>query len=147
MARLFDRFIQERKYLKNVSPRLPKSLYRLDEFPVAKLYLDDVREIVNVLTMKDSDSTTRDCSVKYHVKGYEYDSLEELEQAGGSARDFEIIVLNQSRVSSLRLRWVMTTLQLSGIKRVVEFTADPIPAVSGRRFSLDPQEFVDSLFA
>ncbi|HEX3738508.1 MAG TPA: hypothetical protein VHV29_02165 [Terriglobales bacterium] len=93
--------------------RVQKSRRIFDELPVAKLHLDDVREIVNIMSIKDSDSITRDPVVSYRVRDFECDTLEELETIGGSARNFEIIVLNQGRRSTLRMRGGFTFLNLS----------------------------------
>ena len=69
--------------------RLPKTRQRLDEFTVAKLYLEDVRDITEILI---GDSAVRD--LKYRVRDFECDSVDELEEIGGSARSFAIIATN-----------------------------------------------------
>jgi hypothetical protein len=94
--------------------RVQKSRRMIDELPVAKLYLDDVREIVNIMSLKDSDSTTRDPQVTYRVGEFQCNTLEELEKIGGTARDFEIVVLNQGRRSYLHIDGAFTFLNVSG---------------------------------
>jgi hypothetical protein len=93
--------------------RIPKPRRRLDELPVAKLYLDDVREIVSIMCLTDSDSGASNPEVGYRVGDFECGSLEELERIGGSTRDFEITVLNQGRESTLSIGGIITFLRLS----------------------------------
>jgi hypothetical protein len=115
--------------------RLPKSP-DIDEMPPAKIYLDEVRQIVDALSTPDSDRAGEPASVKFRLRGLECDTVEELEQLGGRARRFEIQVQNGYRTSTLRSKGYGTQLWLSGpesdfwrthgkIKRILESNAIP----------------------
>jgi len=84
-----------------------------DQLPGAKLHLDEVRDIVTILSTANSDATNESVIGKYRVRGYESDTLEEVESLGGSARRFQITVENGRRWSTLRLEPVLTVLLLS----------------------------------
>jgi hypothetical protein len=85
-----------------------------DELPAAKLYLDELREIVEILTAPDSDGKSDEFVVKYRVRDLECDTIEELEQIGGKARNFaiEARVVDGYRTSRLRMRIYGTSLSL-----------------------------------
>jgi hypothetical protein len=74
-----------------------------DELPAAKLHLDEVREIVEILTAPESGTSSDGFVVKYRVRDLECDTLDDLGELGGRARQFEIHVSKGGRTSSLRL--------------------------------------------
>ena len=90
-----------------------------DELPPAKLYLDDVREIVDILaapTPGASASAQSDVALRFRVRGSECDTLEDLEKLGGRARKFEILVSYGSQgyqYSGIRSDIMWTRLILS----------------------------------
>jgi len=62
-----------------------------DDFPPAKLYLDDVREIVNVLAPPAGPGQEdQGWVLSYRVKDRTCDTLDELAQIGGKTRHIEI---------------------------------------------------------
>jgi hypothetical protein len=101
----------------------------LDEFPAAKLFLEDVRDIVAILTAPDSDEKSTEYTVRYRVRDLECDSIEELEKIGGKARRFEIEVSNRIRSSSLLIRPLATRLWLECPKSDVWVKRGKIKAI------------------
>ena len=61
---------------------------RSDELPIAKLHLDDVRDILQILAAPDSDASNPEVHTKFIVRDQECDSIETLRksvaQLGGS---------------------------------------------------------------
>jgi hypothetical protein len=86
---------------------------RSDELPIAKLHLDEVRDILQILATPDSDDNDSDVHTKFIVRDQECDTLEELEKIGGVARQFEMIVENGRRESVLKMSAPFTYLRLS----------------------------------
>jgi hypothetical protein len=88
---------------------------RLDELPIATLHLDDVRDILQILSAPDSDSDTSNPEVqtKFILRDQECDSIEDLEKVGGIARQLEMIVDNDGRESRLEISRVFSYLRLS----------------------------------
>src|SRR5579863_7426490 len=82
----------------------------MDELPQAKLYLDDIKEIVEILVAPRSDGTEE--TVKFLTRTWECNTIEELERLGGRAREFEIHVTSNGRNSSLRMTARRTYLWL-----------------------------------
>lgn len=74
----------------------------LDDMPPAKLYLDDIKDIVEILVDPGSDASSEPSVVKYEVRGRECDTLEDLEKLGGRAGRFEIRVSRGYRTSTVR---------------------------------------------
>jgi hypothetical protein len=74
-----------------------------DEMPAAKLYLDDIRDIVEILTAPEAGASSDAFVVKYRIRDLECDTLEDLEELGGRVRQFEIDVSKGDRTSSLKL--------------------------------------------
>jgi hypothetical protein len=68
-----------------------------DELPAARLDLDDVRELANILTAPQEPSQTNDneWTVSYRVRDLECDNLEDLSQIGGRTRNFEITLAHK----------------------------------------------------
>jgi hypothetical protein len=60
--------------------------------PAAKLYLDEIQSIVEILSTPDEGSDGGTVAVKYLLRGLECDTLEELEQLGGTTHNFEVQV-------------------------------------------------------
>jgi hypothetical protein len=60
--------------------------------PAAKLYLDEIRNIVEILSTPDEGSNGSAVVVKYLLRDLECDTLEELEQLGGTTHKFEVQV-------------------------------------------------------
>jgi hypothetical protein len=87
-----------------------------DELPPAKLYLDDVLEIVSILTKSDAPSKF---SVSFSVDSLRCDTVEDLQQIGGRTIRFRIDVtetLVESGIphrSWLRIESVASYLALS----------------------------------
>lgn len=72
-----------------ISRERDKGSSLFDELPPAKLYLDDVREIVSILTRSGAPS---EFSVSYLVDSLRCDTIEELQQIGGRTTHFRIDV-------------------------------------------------------
>lgn len=82
-----------------------------DELPPAKLYLDDVREITEVLKESVSDGVGDDF-LKYRVRNLECDDIAELEKLAGRTRKLEIEVGKGDRFSYIRITPSSTLLWL-----------------------------------
>jgi hypothetical protein len=86
---------------------------RLDELPIAKLHLDEVRDILQILVTPDSAGNNSEVHTKFIVRDQECDSVQELEEIGGTARRFEMIVTHGDRESRLTISPFYTHLDLS----------------------------------
>jgi hypothetical protein len=60
--------------------------------PRAKLFLDDVEEVAELLKGAQGSQKGAETDVKFRIGSYEYDSIDELQQRGGSTSSFSINV-------------------------------------------------------
>ena len=89
-----------------IKRKLP--LPRSEELPPAKLYLDDVGAITELLkeSVSDGESISGEPAkdfLKYRVRDWECDDLAELEKLTRTARNLEIEVRRGHRSSSIRI--------------------------------------------
>jgi hypothetical protein len=80
-----------------------------DDLPVAKLYLDEIEQIVEILSDGNSGG-----KIRFRVGNQVCDTIEDLEKMGGSTRDFEVIAVTPNGPNSVRIKWSGAYLNLSG---------------------------------